>query len=114
MQTMQHGFQGMLEYLLQRGRHVLVLRFDCRVRLAWRTKAPNELVRVEGAERGRAICPRHLHAFALVAEVIKVQLEAAIRLHMHDVMQSANIRRTVTREAHDFAFVAETGKPEPL
>src|SRR5688500_7374850 len=114
MQPMQQRLECTLEHLLQRSGHILVLMFDRCVWFAWRTETPNEVVRVEPAELRRAPPPGHLLPFTLVPEVLHVQLETPIRLHVHEVVQLSNIGCAITGQTHDFAFVAESGKTEPL
>ena len=101
----EHDF---FEQRLQRGREVVVLRAraarpaDAAVRIRVRACGEKTSPMV-----GAPLLPRHVDAFAVVHEVREIELEAAVRLHAHELAKTVEILRlAVRRQAHDLEFVA--------
>src|SRR5262249_18377930 len=66
-------------------------------------------------EHGLAVVPRHAGAVRPVAEIRKIQLEAAARLQMHHRPNFVDeLGPAVRGEAHDLELVAEFREAEVL
>ena len=105
----------LLENVLERCRHVLVLGGDGRARLARRPEQFLEARRVDVGHLRRARLPLHRHLARPVPEVREVELEAAIDGEADEPGDAVGVDRpAIRRQAHHLELVAVVLEAEVL
>jgi hypothetical protein len=71
--------------LLKAGSDIALTIRERSALLPRRSEAFRELLRIDAADDGRTLIPRHLHPFDMVAEVVKVKTKAPALVRANDV-----------------------------
>ena len=104
----------LLQARLQRGRDVLVARLDRLALLARRSERLAQPLGVERPQRRRSAVPGHVHALAVVEEVLEAEPEE-VAVEADDVAHHVEVARlAVGGEAHDLALVAPRAEAQVL
>src|SRR5690349_5568265 len=79
------------------------------------SKESREFIGEHTADHGRALVPRHLDSFRMMAKVVEVQTELPVFFRANNLANLVNkARLSIRRESHHFSFVAVMWKTEKL
>src|ERR1039457_3823414 len=114
MQLVQNVKANFLQAGLERGRDVFMQRGKRLPSYTRRPKGIDKLVREDATDRRRAIFPRHVDAFRVVLEIVKIQFEAAV-IGSNNVTELFDVTRApIRRQPHNLSFVSVLGESQVL